>query len=100
MRAPGLTLPMAVAAASDAVAWADGNESWLGALASGGRRRSRGRSRRTATFTRKLSPTAAGATGAVRSGERECDPDRSPLAGRPQALQCLLGGPWVAARAH
>ena len=50
-RAPGATRPMAVAAASDEVAWADGNESSLGAVASGGRRRSRGRRLRTASLT-------------------------------------------------
>ena len=51
-RAPGETRPIAVAAASDEVACADGNDSRLGADASGGRRRSRGRERRTASFTR------------------------------------------------
>ena len=110
MRAPGVTLPMAVAAASDAVAWADGNESWLGAPARRGRRRSRGRGLRTRASPEVEPHRGGGDSGGAkpacppvtvheRSGERERQPDRTPLAGRAQRLQCLLGGPgWPRVR--
>ena len=50
-RCPGTILPIAAAAANEDVAWAEGNESELGAPESGGRPASSGRDRRTASFT-------------------------------------------------
>ena len=50
-RARGSTRPSAVAAATDEVAWAEGKESFDGALASGGWSSISGRSRPTASLT-------------------------------------------------
>ncbi len=59
-RARGSTRPSAVAAATEDVAWADGNESFVGARASGGCSSISGRCLPTASLAAKLTPTAAG----------------------------------------
>ena len=78
-----------------------GKESELGAPASGGRPRSFGRGRRTASLTAKLTPIAVSGTAAARSqrsrrsvssgaGEGSRGPDRAPLARRGEQLDGAL----------
>ena len=111
-RAPGATRPIAVAAASDEVAWAEGNESSLG---SAGQRRQAAQPRAPPAhreLDHVVDPDGGGRDGGgaqpARASRRvdgggpqaDRDPDRTPLSRRAERLHRVLGLGRVAARAH